>query len=95
MKLMHIPDENVRAQILDMLHKHASMPNGKFGTMMATEHRIDLEPRTRPVRSVPYRQGPAMRKHIKTEIEKMLKTGFTEPATSECASLVTFAPKKD
>lgn len=69
------------------------MWNDELGTIKATEQSIDLEPETRPMRSKPYRQGPAMQEHTKIEIEKMLAAGVIEPATSKCASPVVSVPR--
>ena len=44
---------------------------------------------------MPYRQGPAVRKIVKAQIEKMLDAGVIEPAHGEWASPVVLAPKKD
>ena len=71
------------------------MWSGKLGTIAATEHRINLEPGTSPIRSMPYRQGPAIRDIVKTQIETMLDAEVIEPANSEWASPVVLAPKKD
>lgn len=92
MNLTHVQDENVRVQAFDMLHKHAPVRYGILCTIEATEHRTDLEPGTRTARSMPYRQGPAMREQTKTEIEKMLTAGVIEPDISEWTSLVVFSP---
>ena len=93
--LDHLSDPSLRADIIAMLRKHAAMWNGKLGTIQATEHRINLEPGTRPIRSMPYRQGPAKREIVRTHIEDMLRAGVIEPATSEWASPVVLVPKKD
>lgn len=67
--------------------------NGKLGTGKTTEYRTEVEPGTLPIRSVPYRQGPAMHEHVKSEFDKVLLVGVIEPATSEWTSPVVFAPK--
>ena len=63
--------------------------------MSATEHRIELEPGTKPIRSMHYRQGPAMRKKGASEIRKMHDAGVIELANSEWASPSDLVPKKD
>ena len=60
--LSHIDYEPLRCRILEMLTKHERMWDGSLGTIKVTEHRIDLEPDTKPIRSLPYRQGPATRR---------------------------------
>jgi len=94
--LTHVDDEELRAEIIAMLGTHEAMwAPGKLGAISATEHRIELEPGTRPIRSMPYRQGPAMREKAGAEIRKMLDAGVIEPASSEWASPVVLVPKKD
>ena len=95
MSLSHIKDEPLRTENVAVLQKHSSMWDGNLGTISATEHRIELEKGTKPVPSMPYRQGPAMLTKVAEEIEKMLNAGFIEPATSEWAIPVVLVPKKD
>ena len=60
-----------------MLETHQDMwTSGRLGEIYATEHRIDLKPGTKPIRSMPYRQGAAMRDKTAAEIRKMLDAGF-------------------
>ena len=93
--LSHI-DEEQRSKILTMLAKHSSMwEDGKLGAITATKHRIELEPNTKPIRSMPYRQGPAVREIVKEHVTKMLDAGVIEPSHGEYASPVVLAPKKD
>lgn len=47
----HINDERFKERILDILAKHGHMwLSGRLGTTTATEHRMELEPCTRPIR---------------------------------------------
>ena len=86
----------MRTKILTMLTKHEDMSTtGRLGEITATEHRITLETGTRPIRSMPYRQGPAMRTKAEAEIRKMRDAGVIEPPTSKWASLIALVPKKD
>lgn len=85
--LRPMSDRSLCVQIFDTLHKHALMCNENLETIEATKHQISREPDTRLVRSMPYRQGPAMQEHTKTELDKTLAVGATEPTTSACASL--------
>ena len=94
--LGHIDNNEMRTKILTMLTKHEDMwTTGRLGEITATEHRITLEPGTKPIQSMPYRQGPAMRTKAKAEIRKMRDAGVIEPATSEWASPIVLVPKKD
>ena len=95
-KLCHIDDADLRKRVIEMLETHQDMwTSGRLGEISATEHRIELEPGTKPIRSMPYRQGPAMRDKAAAEIRKMLDAGVIEPATSEWASPIVLVPKKD
>ena len=69
--------------------------SGRSGEIAATEHRIELTDGTEPIRSIPYRQGPATRTKAEHEIRKMLDAGVIEPATSEWASPIVLVPNKD
>ena len=88
-------DEKYHAEIRRMLHKHASMWSGKLGEINTTRHAIDLKPGSRPSAVPPYRAGPKTRELEKAEVERQLKEGVIEPAQSEWASPVVFAPKGD
>ena len=93
--LSHLTDADLRRRVIDLLDKYSSMWDGTLGTIKATEHRIDLEDGTQPIRSLPYRQGPQTRKLTMDQIQKQLDAGVIEPCTSEWASPVVFASKKD
>lgn len=56
---------------------------------------MDLKLDKRPVRLTPYREGPAMVEHTRTKIDKILAAGVIDPTTSEWASPVVFACRKD
>ncbi len=60
-----------------------------------TEHRIELEPRSRPVRLPPHRAGNKSREVEKTEVEEMLRLDVIEPASTEWSSPVVIVPKPD
>jgi transposase InsO family protein len=92
--LGHLGDKD-RARVLDMLSRHRAMWDGHLGTFTATSHRIELVPDARPVHCQPYRAGPQARQAETTEVDKMLKAGVIEPATSEWASPVVLVPKPD
>ena len=93
--LAHIEDEGLQRKIKQVLRKHSTMWDGTLGTIKVTEHRIEVEPGTKPIRSLPYRQGPATRKMTHEQIQEQLEAGVIEPCTTEWASPVVFAPKKD
>ncbi len=87
--------ENLRCRVRQMLKKHEQMWLGKLGEINVTEHGINLKPDAKPFKSPPFRAGPKMRELIQFEVDKQLKAGVIEPATSEWAAPVLFAPKKD
>ena len=94
--LGHIDNYEMRTKILTMLTKHEDMwTTGRLGEITATEHRITLEIGTKPIHSMPYRQGPAMRTKAEAEVRKMRDAGVIEPATSGWASPIVLVPQKD
>jgi hypothetical protein len=88
-------DKRYHARIREMLNKHAAMWSGKLGEITTTEHAIDLKPGSRPIAVPPYRAGPKARELEQAEIDRQLRDGVIEPAQSEWASPVVFAPKAD
>ena len=88
-------DEKYHPAIRGMLKKHEDMWLGKLGNINVTEHAIDLIPGARSFKSPPYRAGPKTRELEQFEITKQLKADVIEPAYSEWAAPVLFAPKKD
>ena len=94
--LDHIGEADLRKCVIEMLETHKDMwTSGRLGEISATEHRIELEPGIKPIRSMSYRQGPALRDKAAAEIRKMLNPGFIEPSSSEWASPIRLVPKKD
>ena len=93
--LSYIDDDKLRGHVLEMLRKHSSLWSGVLGTIRATEHRIPPDPGTKPIRSMPYGKGPAMREMVLKEVNKMLNAGVIESASTEWASPVVLVPKKD
>ena len=82
--LDQIGEADLRERVIEMHETHQDMRTlGRLGEISATEHRIDLEAGTKPIRSMPYRQGPAIRDKAAAEIGKILDAGVIEPATSE------------
>ena len=95
--LVNIDEEfaDRRDEITAMLDEFASMWDGHLGRVSIAKHRIELQPGARPSYSAPYRAGPKARDFEKSEIDKMLKAGVIEPAKTEWAAPIVFAPKKD
>ena len=93
--LSYIDDDKLCGHVLEMLRKHSSLWSGALGTIRATEHCIALEPGTKPIRSMPYRKGPAMRDMVANAVNEMLKAGVIEPASTKWASPVVLVPKRD
>lgn len=78
-----------------MLALHANIWDGRLWTIRATEHRIDLEDGTRPVRSMLCRQGPALRAIVKAQIERQVAAVVADPTSSDWAVPVVLVLKKD
>jgi hypothetical protein len=80
-----------RETVFQLLAKHRKMWDGRLGRVNATTHRIDLVPGAKPVHSQPYRPGPRASEAESAEVQRMLKAGVIEPASSEWASPVVLA----
>ena len=94
--LYHIGNADLRKRVIEMLTTHQDMwTSGRLVEIPATEHRTDLEPGTKPIRSMHYRQGPAKRDKAAAELRKMLDARVIEPATSKWELPIVFVPKKD
>ena len=94
--LDRVCDAGLRKCVVEMLETYQDMwTSGRLGEISAIEHRIDLEPGTKPICPMSYRQGPTMRDKAAAELRKMLDAGVIEPATSEWASPIVLVPKKD
>ena len=93
--LSYIEDDKLRGHVLEMLRKHSSLWSGALERIRATEHRIAFEPGTKPIRSMPYHKGPAMREMVAKEVNKILNAGVIEPAGTEWASPVVLVRKND
>ena len=81
--LLYIEYDKLRGHVLEMLPQHSSLWSGALGTIRATEHCIALDPSTKPIRSMRYGKGPAMREMVAKEVNKMLNAGVIEPASTE------------
>ena len=94
--LDHIGDADLRKRVTEILETHPDMStSGRLSEISATEHRFELEPETKPIRPMHYRQGPTMRDTAASEIRKMLDAGVIEPATPDRASRIVVVSKKD
>jgi len=87
--------EGLQPQVLSLLEKHRALWSGHLGSIKATQHRIELNPGSKPVRLNPYRMGPRTRELIKAQVDRMLKLEVIEPSQSEWASPVVLIPKPD
>jgi hypothetical protein len=84
-----------RSKVFDVLGCHRSMWDGRLGHVHSATHRIHLVPGAKPVHAQPYRAGPRARENEASEVQRMLKEGVIEPASSEWASPVVLVPKPD
>eukprot|EP00171_Calliarthron_tuberculosum_P008750 IDg8750t1 len=71
------------------------MWDGSLGAIKATQHHIELEPATRPVRQYPYRTGHHSRDFVAGEVDKMLRERIIQSLQVEWAAPVVLAPKVD
>ena len=59
------------------------------------QHRIDVEPGSKPPYRPPYRLGPAEQDELEEQIKDLLAQGFVRPSCSPYGAPVLFVPKKD
>jgi len=85
----------VAASSLALLEKHRGLWSRHLGSNKATEHRIELNPGSKPVQLNPYRMGPRTRELIKAQVDRMLKLEVIEPCQSRRASPMVLIPKPD
>lgn len=72
------------------------MWDAKLGRIAIVKHVVNLEASTELHKHlVPSRAGPRVCIFERTEIENMLAIEGMDPAKTECASPVVFAPKKN
>jgi Reverse transcriptase (RNA-dependent DNA polymerase) len=71
------------------------MCSGQLGELSITKHRIDLQENAKPAYQASYRAGKQSREIERQEVDRMLKAGVIDPATSEWDSPVVLITKKD
>jgi hypothetical protein len=71
------------------------MWDSRLGHVHSATHRIQLVPGAKPVHAQLYRAGPRARENESSEVQRMLKEGVIEPASSEWASPLVLVPKPD
>lgn len=90
-----VENEQVREDVLSLLSEYRRMWSGELGKIVATKHRIELQPDAKPVYQTPYRAGHKSREFQQKEVDRMLTDKVIEAAQSEWASPVVLVPKKD
>jgi Retroviral aspartyl protease len=94
LELAHLLPQQ-RETVFQLLSKYRKMWDGRLGRVNSTTHRIDLVPGAKPVHSQPYPAGHSAREAESAEVQRILKAGVIEPASSEWASPVVLVPKPD
>ena len=59
------------------------------------QHKIEIEPGSKPPYRPPYRLGPAEQDELEEQIKDLLAQGLTQPSCSPYGAPVLFVPKKD
>lgn len=90
----HLSKKN-QQRLRALLKKYKSLYDDTFPGINTHPHDIELKEGARPIHQFPYRAGLKAREVERAELDKMLKQGVIEPATSPWGSPVVFAPKKD
>lgn len=78
-----------------MLTHFSPMWYAYLGRISIAKHRIELLSNSNPNHSIPYQTCLSVRKFQQLEFEKMLSQNVIEPAQTEWAAPIVFAPKKD
>jgi hypothetical protein len=81
--------------MFDVLGCHRSMWDGRLGHVHSATPRIQLVLGAKPIHAKPYRAGPRAMENEASEVQRMLKEGVIEPASSKWASPVVLVPKPD
>jgi hypothetical protein len=93
------PPKDVPPLIAKVLTEYADVFPAKLPPGLppkrAVDHRIDLEPETRPPVARSYRLSPKEEEELKRQLQELLQLGHIERANSPFASAVLFARKKD
>ncbi|GJP38815.1 hypothetical protein CLOM_g23224 [Closterium sp. NIES-68] len=61
----------------------------------AVDHRIELEPGSKPVAKLQWRLCPAETEEMMKQVKHFLAQGFIQPSRSPWAAPILFTPKKD
>ena len=87
---------------LDMLadvlctYKHRFLRDKRdLGHCTALPFRIELKPRTRPIKQRPYRRNPVISAKVQIEIDKLLAAGLLRKSNSSWAKPLVVVMKKD
>lgn len=81
--------------ILERLAEFQEMVGGRLGCIEMAKRRIELSALdVRSINNAPYCAAPQAREFEEAEINKMLRQNGREPARSEQASPIVFAPQK-
>jgi hypothetical protein len=91
--LSHL-DKSTQDKVRTVINRHASMWRGYLGQLSVAKHRIYLKEDAKPMYQAPYHAGKNARKVKRAEVDRMLKAGVIEPATSEWASPVVLITRK-
>lgn len=82
--------EHICAKFADVFH----LPDDRLTVTNVYKHKIHLEPHATPAYVKPYRLPQAQKTEIENQIDKMLKDGIIEPASSPWSAPLLIVPKK-
>lgn len=88
--------EKHKPELLQILQEFQAKWSGSLGQITTSRHGTELAfDVVLPAHNAPYWAGPTAREFTVNEIYRKLKEDIIEPAATEWASLIIFAPKKD
>jgi len=90
-----LPDANpaLHTRVRHMMGQHKAMWTGQaMGVIKATQHRIDLNSKARPVRFAHHRAGQTARGAETAEVKRQFEADVIEPTSSEWSFPVVLVP---
>lgn len=84
-----------KKQLNDLVTEKLSLMGSGLGCCKAAEHKIELEPGTKPIKQRYYPVCPFKQKIINEALDEMLDLGVVEPSKSPWSSPICLVRKKD